>query len=66
MPIYEYKCEKCSSVEEHFLLRTEDKEPKECKICKGELQKLISRNSFELKGTGWYTSDYARKSPKKA
>ncbi len=29
--------------------------------CKGKVKKLISNTSFQLKGTGWYITDYARK-----
>jgi len=32
-----------------------------CPTCKGKVKKLISNTSFQLKGTGWYVTDYARK-----
>jgi putative FmdB family regulatory protein len=33
-----------------------------CKFCQGKVEKLISQSSFQLKGSGWYLTDYARKS----
>jgi putative FmdB family regulatory protein len=60
MPIYEYECLDCGKVFEIFQKISE--EPlKECKECKGRLNRLISQCSFQLKGTGWYVTDY--KSP---
>jgi predicted nucleic acid-binding Zn ribbon protein len=34
---------------------------KTCKQCSGEVTKLISNCSFQLKGTGWYVTDYGKK-----
>ncbi len=61
MPIYEYECLKCHGVEE-LLQKFSDKPLAKCKHCSGKLQKIISHNSFHLKGTGWYVTDYAGKS----
>jgi putative FmdB family regulatory protein len=61
MPIYEYECIKCHKIEE-VLQKFSDKPLTRCKQCSGKLQKLISHNSFHLKGTGWYVTDYAAKS----
>ena len=61
MPIYEYECLKCHGVEE-ILQKFSGKPLTNCKHCSGKLQKLISHNSFHLKGTGWYVTDYAGKS----
>ena len=61
MPIYEYECLKCHKVEE-ILQKFSDRSLTKCKHCSGKLQKLISNNSFHLKGTGWYVTDYAKKS----
>lgn len=61
MPIYEYGCEKCGHHLE-LLQKIGDPAPKRCPNCrKGKMQKLISRTSFQLKGSGWYASDYAKK-----
>lgn len=62
MPIYEYQCSKCSEVFEAFQKITDDPLT-ECKFCQGQVEKLISQSSFQLKGTGWYLTDYAKKTP---
>lgn len=61
MPIYEYQCVKCGEVFEAFQKIT-DKPLIKCRFCDGKVQQLISKTSFQLKGTGWYLSDYSRKS----
>ncbi len=60
MPIYEYKCSKCGEIFEAFQ-KINDNPLKECKFCKGSVTRLISQTSFQLKGSGWYLTDYARK-----
>jgi putative FmdB family regulatory protein len=62
MPIYEYKCQKCGRQYEVFQ-GISDPELKSCKFCKGKVHKLVSLSSFSLKGSGWYTTDYAGKKP---
>ncbi len=57
MPIYEYQCEKCGSVMEHWQ-RISDPPVEACEQCGGPVHKLISRSSFHLKGSGWYVTDY--------
>ncbi|HEY7554110.1 MAG TPA: zinc ribbon domain-containing protein [Candidatus Binatia bacterium] len=59
MPIYEYKCQKCGTFE--VTQRITDKALGKCPTCKSKVKKLISNTSFQLKGTGWYITDYARK-----
>jgi putative FmdB family regulatory protein len=61
MPIYEYICEKCGAHVE-ALQKVNDAPLKRCKKCRGKLEKIVSRTSFQLKGGGWYLSDYSRKS----
>ena len=63
MPIYEYQCEKCGEITEAFQ-NFSDKPLKKCSGCSGKLHKIISQSTFHLKGTGWYVTDYAGKSPK--
>jgi putative FmdB family regulatory protein len=65
MPIYEYECEKCGAIEEVFQ-KFSDSPLETCPKCSGKLHKLMSQSSFHLKGTGWYVTDYANKSVKKA
>jgi putative FmdB family regulatory protein len=59
MPIYEYYCEKCGKFE--FTQRITENPLGRCPTCKQKVRKLISNTSFQLKGTGWYLTDYARK-----
>jgi putative FmdB family regulatory protein len=61
MPIYEYICEKCGSQIE-AIQKVNDPPLKRCQKCRGKLEKIVSRTSFQLKGSGWYLSDYSRKS----
>jgi len=61
MPIYEYECQKCG---EHFEVnqRISDAPLKKHgggAKCGGKVVKLMSANTFHLKGTGWYKTDYA-------
>ncbi len=62
MPIYEYKCRKCSK-EFEFFQRMTDPALKSCQFCKGPVEKLMSLSSFHLKGSGWYVTDYGGKKP---
>lgn len=59
MPIYEYECQKCGTFE--ATQRITEKPLGKCPTCKGKVKRLISNTSFQLKGTGWYVTDYARK-----
>ena len=59
MPIYEYQCQKCGTFE--VTQKITEKALGKCPTCKGKVKKLISNTSFQLKGTGWYITDYARK-----
>jgi putative FmdB family regulatory protein len=58
MPIYEYRCEKCGDFE--VTQRITEDPLKKCPTCKRKVRKLISNTSFQLKGSGWYVTDYAR------
>ncbi len=60
MPIYEYECLKCGKTTE-AMQRFSDPPLTKCGCCKGHLRKLISMSTFHLKGSGWYTTDYAGK-----
>jgi putative FmdB family regulatory protein len=58
MPIYEYRCEKCGVFEE--TQRITDPPLDRCPSCRRKVRRLISNTSFQLKGGGWYVTDYAR------
>ena len=58
MPIYEYKCTGCGHKKE-VLQKMSDAPLKECPACgKATLSKLISAAGFQLKGSGWYATDF--------
>ena len=58
MPIYEYRCAKCGFQKE-FLQRMSDKPLTQCPECgKRAFNKLVSAAGFQLKGTGWYATDF--------
>ena len=59
MPIYEYACPKCGQFE--VTQRITEEPLKKCPTCKSKVRKLISSTSFQLKGSGWYATDYAGK-----
>lgn len=56
MPLYEYRCEECGYQFER-LMKMDSKNP-DCPECNSEVKKLISASNFELKGTGWYKTDF--------
>ncbi|HZO02877.1 MAG TPA: zinc ribbon domain-containing protein [Burkholderiales bacterium] len=58
MPIYEYRCGACG--QEHEVLQKVSEPPlTECPACgKPKLQKLVSAAGFQLKGSGWYATDF--------
>jgi putative FmdB family regulatory protein len=60
MPIYEYSCKKCGKTIE-VIQKFSDPVLRKHQGCGGTLTKLISASAFQLKGTGWYVTDYARK-----
>ena len=60
MPLYEYECARCGRFE---LIRKFSDPPLEaCPTCGGEIHKVLSAPAIQFKGTGWYITDYARKS----
>ena len=66
MPIYEYRCEACGHQEE-FLQKVSEPPLTECPACrKKAFTKLLSAAGFQLKGSGWYATDFKNKSAKPA
>jgi putative FmdB family regulatory protein len=61
MPLYEYQCTQCNQRSE-VLQRLGEAPIAVCSVCGGPLKKLISSPAFQFKGTGWYATDYAKKS----
>ncbi|GAB4344849.1 MAG: zinc ribbon domain-containing protein [Desulfobulbaceae bacterium] len=58
MPIYEYECKSCEKVFE-VQQRMSDDPLTTCPECQGEVRKLVSMSSFQLKGGGWYADGYS-------
>ncbi|MEQ8230889.1 MAG: FmdB family zinc ribbon protein, partial [Gammaproteobacteria bacterium] len=66
MPIYEYLCDDCGHKLE-ILQRMSDDPLKTCPSCSHDaLRKLVSAAGFQLKGTGWYVTDFRDKGKKPA
>jgi putative FmdB family regulatory protein len=65
VPLYEYRCKQCGHQFEKIQSFSAADE-KECPVCKGELERLISAPAIQFKGSGWYVNDYAAKSGSKA
>lgn len=60
MPLYEYKCPACGDFE--LIRKFSDAPLAHCPTCGAPVQKLLSAPAFQFKGTGWYVTDYAKKS----
>ena len=58
MPVYEYRCEHCGDFEQ--MQRMSDPQLSRCPRCRRKVRRLISNTSFQLKGSGWYVTDYPR------
>ena len=68
MPIYEYRCAACG-YELEALQKLSDAPLRDCPAChKAELRKRVSAAGFQLKGSGWYVTDFrnsgAKQTPK--
>jgi putative FmdB family regulatory protein len=59
MPLYEYKCSKCEKTFE-VMQKFSDAPLTVHGECGGSVERLLSAPAFQLKGTGWYITDYAR------
>lgn len=62
MPLYEYECDACHHRFEQ-IRKFSDPPLDVCPKCgKGPVKKLLSSPAIQFKGSGWYITDYARKS----
>jgi putative FmdB family regulatory protein len=59
MPLYEYRCARCSQVTE-ALQHLGEAPLSECPRCGGALERIASAPALQFKGTGWYVTDYGR------
>lgn len=58
MPIYEYRCEHCGSQKDH-LQKMSDAALTVCPACgSNRYVRQISAVGFQLKGSGWYATDF--------
>jgi|SRR5678815_3913126 putative FmdB family regulatory protein len=66
MPIYEYRCEDCGHQADH-LQKVSEKPLSKCPACgKKAYKKLLSAAGFQLKGSGWYATDFKTAAKKPA
>jgi len=61
MPLYEYQCKKCHHRFER-IQKFSDPHVKKCPDCGGPVEQVVSAPAVQFKGSGWYVTDYARKS----
>ena len=62
MPIYEYRCAQCGHQQE-FLQKVSDAPLTQCPKCnQPALAKMVTAAGFQLKGSGWYATDFKNKS----
>ena len=61
MPLYEYECKKCHHRFEK-IQKFSDRMVKKCPDCGGPVEQMISAPAVQFKGSGWYVTDYAKKS----
>jgi putative FmdB family regulatory protein len=66
MPLYEYQCESCQTRFER-IQKFSDPPVDVCPACgKGPVRKLLSSPAIQFKGSGFYITDYAKKSSSEA
>ena len=61
MPNYEYLCQKCGHRFEK-IQKFSDAMLKKCPECGGKIEQVLSAPAVQFKGSGWYVTDYAKKS----
>jgi putative FmdB family regulatory protein len=61
VPLYEYECSKCKNRFEK-IESVSSPTVKKCPKCGGRSKRLVSRSAIQFKGSGWYVTDYAKKS----
>ena len=65
MPIYEYRCDDCDRVFE-AIQRISDAPLDACRDCGAPARRIVSSPAIQFLGSGWYVTDYARKTGEKA
>ncbi len=65
MPIYAYKCSECG-FEQDVMQKVSDAPLTDCPSCgKPTFAKQLTAAGFQLKGSGWYATDFKGGAPKK-
>ena len=62
MPLYEYECEAENGRRFEIIQKFSDEPLTVCPACGGPVKRLISSPAIQFKGSGWYITDYAKKS----
>lgn len=66
MPLYEYRCDACGKRFE-LIQKFSDPAPDACKLCgKGPVLRQFSSPAIQFKGSGFYITDYAKKTSSEA
>ena len=66
MPLYEYRCSSCGHQQE-FLQKLSDAPKKRCTQCgQDTFEKMLTAAGFQLKGSGWYATDFRNSGSKPA
>jgi putative FmdB family regulatory protein len=66
MPIYEYRCSSCGFQKE-YLQKVNDPVMSVCPQCnKSTFSKMVTAAGFQLKGSGWYATDFRNSGAKPA
>ena len=62
MPLYEYECDACGERFEVIQKSFSSPAPEACEKCgKGPVRRLMSSPAIQFKGSGFYITDYAKK-----
>jgi putative FmdB family regulatory protein len=61
VPMYEYQCSACGHRFE-VIQKFSDKPLKKCPKCGKSVERLVSSSAIQFKGSGWYVTDYAKRS----
>jgi len=64
MPIYQFQCDNCGH-EFEAIMRVDSTWVEACPRCnQHSVKKIIGRSNFQLKGSGWYETDFKNSKPK--
>jgi putative FmdB family regulatory protein len=60
LPLYEYECGKCGARTER-IEKLSGPHLRKCPQCGGKVRRMFSAPAVQFKGSGWYVTDYGRK-----